>query len=53
MTSSGGGGGSSSGSTSSQASTSSLIGSMYSHYNHVVSTTNPTKVIKQVWFVQI
>jgi hypothetical protein len=47
MTSSGGGSGSSSGSTSSQASTSSLIGSMYNHYNHVVSTTNPTKVIKQ------
>jgi hypothetical protein len=35
------------GSTSSQASTSSLIRSMYNHYNHVVSTTNPAKVIKQ------
>jgi hypothetical protein len=42
-----GGSGSTDGSSSSQTSTSSLIGSMYNHYNHVVSTTNSAKVIKQ------
>jgi hypothetical protein len=36
-----------SGSSSSGPSTFSLIESMYSHYNPVVSTTNPAKVIKQ------
>jgi hypothetical protein len=47
MTSFDGGSGSSSGSISSQASTSSFIRSMYNHYNPIVSTTDPTKVIKQ------
>jgi hypothetical protein len=40
MTSFDDGSGSSSGSTSSQGSTSYLIGSIYNHYNLVVSTTN-------------
>jgi len=47
MTSVIGGSSSNSSSTSSQASTSPLIGIMYSHYNLTVSTTNPAKVIKQ------
>jgi len=46
MTSSGGSSGLG-GSISSQVIASSLIKSMYSHYNHVMSTTNPVKVIKQ------
>jgi hypothetical protein len=41
------GSGSSSVSTSSQASTYSLIGSMYNHYNPNVFTINLAKVIKQ------
>jgi hypothetical protein len=46
MTSFGGSSGSG-GSTSSQATNSYLIRSMYSHYNHIQSTTNIAKFIKQ------
>jgi hypothetical protein len=47
MMTSSSGSGNTSGPTSSQDYSSSLIRSMYSHFNHVQSTTNPTKVIKQ------
>jgi hypothetical protein len=40
------------GPTSSQDSSSSLIRSMYNHFNHVQSTTNPAKVIKQYGLFQ-
>jgi hypothetical protein len=51
MTSSSGSG-TTSGPTSSHDSSSSLIRSMYSHFNRVQSTTNPTKVIKQYGLFQ-
>jgi hypothetical protein len=51
MTSSGGGSGTR-GSSSSQPSTSSVIGSIYSHQIPIQSTTNPAKVIKKYGLFQ-